>query len=182
MKRVGPPPWSVPVAIHQVPETGRQFQLAADAGTRAAIARAVGLRDLSRLAANFEVSRHGRGGLRVVGDIAATVTQDCVVTLEPVESDVNETVDLLFLPPAARTDLAGAVTDDNMIAPDEAPEPLIGGAIDLGAVATEFLTLGLDPYPRKPGATFDVPATADDSEHPFAALAALKKGQGGDGR
>ena len=30
------------------------------------------------------------------------------------------------------------------------PEPLIGGIVDLGALATEFLILGLDPYPRKP--------------------------------
>ena len=27
--------------------------------------------------------------------------------------------------------------------------------IDLGALAAEFLALGLDPYPRKPGVAFD---------------------------
>ena len=36
--------------------------------------------------------------------------------------------------------------------------------------------LGIDPYPRKPDATFEPPAVEDESEHPFAALAALKKG------
>ena len=35
---------------------------------------------------------------------------------------------------------------------DEGPETLHGGVVDLGAVATEFLILGIDPYPRKPGA------------------------------
>ena len=50
------------------------------------------------------------------------------------------------------------------------------GAVDLGAIATEFLLLGIDPYPRKPGAVFDAPVAEDDpSSHPFAALAALKK-------
>ena len=58
-------------------------------------------------------------------------------------------------------------------------EPLIGGSIDLGALATEFLILGLDPYPRKPGATFQPPADAKPEESPFAALAALKKGRDG---
>ena len=48
-------------------------------------------------------------------------------------------------------------------------------SVDLGAVATEFLLLGIDPYPRKPGAVFDAPATGDPAGHPFAALAALKK-------
>ena len=46
-----------------------------------------------------------------------------------------------------------------------------------GAVATEFLLLGLDPYPRKPGAVFDAPPADDPASRPFAALAALKKGE-----
>ena len=57
------------------------------------------------------------------------------------------------------------------------PEPLIGGVVDLGALATEFLILGLDPYPRKAGAVFQPPAQAQPDESPFAALAKLKKGQ-----
>ena len=58
-----------------------------------------------------------------------------------------------------------------------------GGVIDLGAVATEFLILGIDPYPRKPGAVFAAPPAApgEAAEHPFAALAALKSRKGGQG-
>ena len=58
---------------------------------------------------------------------------------------------------------------------DDPPEAIRDGVIDLGAVATEFLLLGLDPYPRKPGAVFDAPPAGDPKSHPFAALAALKK-------
>ena len=50
--------------------------------------------------------------------------------------------------------------------------------VDLGVVATEFLSLGIDPYPRKAGVEFAAPAVEDDTPHPFAALAALKKGAG----
>jgi hypothetical protein len=56
---------------------------------------------------------------------------------------------------------------------------LVGGVVDLGAVATEFLTLGIDPYPRKPGAEFAAPPAADNTPKPFAGLAALKNKQGG---
>ena len=35
------------------------------------------------------------------------------------------------------------------------PIRVIDGKIDLGALAAEFFALGLDPYPRKPGAIFD---------------------------
>ena len=53
------------------------------------------------------------------------------------------------------------------------PDPIIGGKIDLGALASEFLALGLDPYPRKPGAKFQ-PAgetgTPPDARSPFEIL------------
>jgi hypothetical protein len=64
------------------------------------------------------------------------------------------------------------------VASDDEPEiePLINDTIDLGAIATEFLLLGIDPYPRKPEAVFEAPPTEDAADHPFAALAGLRKG------
>jgi hypothetical protein len=174
----GKPPWSAPVALHDVPETGRRVDLAADVSTRAAVAAAIGVRELPRLAASFDVSRHGREGLRVVGRVSATVGQTCVVTLDPIENEIEEAVDLTFVP-AAPAELAD---DDgggrSKVAAEDAPEPLVGGVVDLGVVATEFLTLGIDPYPRKSGAEFRAPEAADDTPKPFAALAALKKDEG----
>ena len=61
------PPWQVPVAVDDVPETGQHFDLIADAGVRAAVAQLAGLRDLPRLQASFDVKRHGAGGLHVTG-------------------------------------------------------------------------------------------------------------------
>lgn len=169
-------PWQVPVAIEDVAETGAHFDLAADAQIRAAVARTAGLRDLPRLEASFDVTRRGAGGLRVAGRVSATVGQVCVVTLEPVANDVEETVDLLFVPPStAKAADAEAPQGEGV----NETEPLIGGVVDLGALAVEFLILGLDPYPRKPGAVFQPPAEATPEESPFAALAALKKGSDG---
>jgi hypothetical protein len=92
---------------------------------------------------------------------------------------VTEDIDLLFEPRPAL--LAGA--DGAAAAPegklDDKTEPLVDGKVDLGALATEFLILGLDPYPRKPGAIFQPPADAGPDEGPFAALGALKKGRDG---
>ena len=36
----------------------------------------------------------------------------------------------------------------------EPPDEIVNGQIDLGALTAEFLALGLDPYPRKPGVDF----------------------------
>jgi uncharacterized metal-binding protein YceD (DUF177 family) len=167
------PPWSVPVAVRDIPETGRHFDLVADENTRAAVANAIGVRALPRLAASLDVSRRDRDGLRVVGRVSAVVGQTCVVTLEPIENEIDEVVELEFAPADAADESAG----HSKVADDDAPEPLVGGVVDLGGVATEFLSLGIDPYPRKAGVEFAAPAVEDDTPHPFAALAALKKGQ-----
>jgi uncharacterized metal-binding protein YceD (DUF177 family) len=167
----------MPVAVRDIPETGRHFDLVADENTRAAVANAIGLRALPRVAASLDVSRQGRDGLRVIGRVSATVGQTCVVTLEPIENEVDEAVELVFAP-AAAPDPDDESGGHSKVADDDAPEPLVGGVVDLGGVATEFLSLGLDPYPRKAGVEFAAPAVEDDTPHPFAALAALKKGQG----
>ena len=182
--RAGPPertpeqPWRIPVVQADVPETGLHVDLAADEKVRADIARLSGLRALPRLEASFDVTRHGRTGLHVVGRVSATVAQTCGVTLEPIENEIDEAADLLFIPPpvAARGQHGWKEVEVRL---DDAPEPLIDGTIDLGAVATEFLILGIDPYPRKPGIVFQAPSPAEASAQPFAALAALKRDRRG---
>ena len=172
-------PWSVPVTVREVPPTGRHFELAADEATRAAIAKSANLRALPRFEASFDVSRHGAGGLHVAGRVCATVGQLCVVTLDPLDNEIDEMVDLVFVPgtAAAVDDPADRVAVVETA--DDAPEPLVDDAIDLGAIATEFLILGIDPYPRKAGAQFSPPKADSDGARPFAALEALKKRLGG---
>lgn len=172
LQRPEPPPWQVSLARDDIEETGHHFTLAANAEERAAVARMAGLRDLPRLEADFDVTRQG-AGLHVSGRVSATVGQTCVVTLEPLVNEVEEKVDLLFMPPPpSLEDLGDAVhTDEPAEAKWDEPEPLIGGVVDLGAIATEFLILGLDPYPRKPGAVFTPPQEREPDESPFAALA-----------
>jgi hypothetical protein len=168
--------WSVPLTLHEVPATGRRFELAADEATRAAIAKTAGLRALPRFEAAFEVTRHGAGGLHVVGRVSATVGQTCVVTLDPIENEVEEAVDLIFAPGATPAD-GDAPGGEVEVAAEDAPEPLLHDTVDLGAIATEFLILGIDLYPRKPEAVFQAPPVDDTTDHPFAALAALRRGQ-----
>jgi uncharacterized metal-binding protein YceD (DUF177 family) len=172
-------PWSVPVAVAEVPETGRRLDLVADAVTRAAIAKFVDLPQVPRLEAEFELTRHARNGLRVVGRVSATVEQICVITLEPMLSEIEEDVDLVFVP---ASEIASRAHDDDIF--NDPPELLQDGTVDLGVVATEFLVLGIDPYPRKPGSVFKAPQEGEtDTDHPFAKLAALKKPKpGAEGR
>lgn len=169
-------PWSVPVIVANIPDTGLHMEIEAPAEVRAALATLAGLRELPQLAAAFDLTKLG-GGVHVAGQVSARVGQTCVVTLEPIENLVEEAVDLRFSPVAAP--LAPEAEAKVAKADKEPPEALVDGVLDLGAVATEFLLLGIDHYPRKPDAKFIPPAREDDGAHPFAALEALKKRLGG---
>jgi hypothetical protein len=172
-----PAPWHVPVAVEDIGEDGQHFALVADADLRARIAHIASLRDLPRLEADFSLTRQGGGGLRVIGRVSATVGQNCVVSLEPLTNEIEEDVDLLFVPKSA-AELTAAETETEGYRAEskwDKPEPLIGGVVDLGAIATEFLILGIDPYPRKPGAVFEPPQDPKPDGGPFAGLASWSK-------
>src|SRR5215467_4988670 len=158
-------PWSVPVALDDIPETGLHIEIDAPETARVELAALANLRELPQLSAVFDLARRG-AGVRVTGEVNARVGQTCVVTLEPVENDVKEPVDLTF------SAAAGTQAESKE---GEPPEPLVGGVLDVGAIATEFLFLGIDPYPRKAGAEFAPLQAGDGSAKPFAALEALKK-------
>jgi uncharacterized metal-binding protein YceD (DUF177 family) len=169
--------WSVPVAVEDIPDTGLHMEIEAPAMARAELAELAGLRDLPRFAAVFDLTRKG-AGVHVRGQVTAQVGQTCVVTLEPIENPVEEAVDLEFAPASGPEPKAKAARK-RAAGDDEGPEPLVGGIVDLGALAAEFLILGIDPYPRKAGAEFAPPRQDDAGEHPFAALESLKKTLGG---
>jgi uncharacterized metal-binding protein YceD (DUF177 family) len=170
-------PWQYTLMVEEIAATGQRVELVADDTARAAIAQIAGLRDLPRLEAQFDLRRRGEAGVHVTGLVSATVGQTCVVTLDPLVNEIEERLDLVFMPPEPGAD-AAANDDEGDSKPRDAklndPEPLVGGVVDLGALATEFLILGLDPYPRKPGASFEAPAEPKPEESPFAALAKLK--------
>src|SRR5438309_11896308 len=125
-------PWTVPVAVDDIPETGLHIEIEAPESVRTGLASIGDLRDLPRLAAVFEVARNG-AGVHVTGEVHARIGQTCVVTLEAIENDLDEPVDLVFALVSAQAEAKGS---------EEPPESLVGGKLDLGAIATEFLLLG----------------------------------------
>ena len=171
-------PWSVPVTVEDIPDTGLHLDIEAPDAVRPALAKLADVRALPRLSAAFDLTKRG-AGVHVAGRVRARVGQTCVVTLEPMETDVDEAVDLAFAPAPEGVDVELEADGKKHRTDDDPPEPLVNGKVDLGAIATEFLILGIDPYPRKPGAQFAAPKVEDAGANPFAALEALKKRPGG---
>ncbi len=170
-------PWSVPLVVEQIPETGLHRDLEAGPAARAALAAVAGLREVLFATASLDVTPTARGRVHVAGRVKARIGQTCVVSLDPIENDIDEPIDLIFAPPEQIPQLADLVdeaAESDTEIPDP-PEPIENGVIDLGRVATDALFLAVDPYPRKPDAVFEPPVVAADPEdHPFAALKALQ--------
>jgi hypothetical protein len=170
-------PWSVPVTVVQIPDTGLHRDIEADRAAREAMAEVAGLREILSARALLDVSPERGGRVHVTGHVRARIGQTCVVTLDPIENEIDEPIDLIFAPPEQIPDLSDLVdeaAESETEIPDP-PEPIINGVIDLGRLATDALFLAVDPYPRRPDAVFDPPVeTADPMDHPFAALKALR--------
>ncbi|MEH2485889.1 YceD family protein [Bradyrhizobium sp. AZCC 2230] len=180
----GPDPWRVPVMVAHIPDTGLHRELDASAAERQAMADLAGVREVLSAHADLEIVPKSGGRIQVTGHVRARVGQTCVVTLDPIESEIDEDIDLTFAPEAEARRLADLIEEggDEKEPPEVAdpPEAIVNGIIDLGRIATDALFLAIDPYPRKPGVVFEAEVTAlDPEDHPFAALKALQDNKQG---
>jgi len=170
-------PWSVPVVVLQIPETGLHRDFEADPAARRAMAEVAGLREIMSASASLDLTLTGDSRVHVTGHVRARVGQTCVVTLDPIENEIDEPIDLMFAPPEQIPNLSDLVDEnaENAAEIPDPPEPILNGVIDLGRLATDALLLAVDPYPRRPEAVFEPPAEIiNPDDHHFAALKALR--------
>ncbi len=163
-------------ATREIPEAGLQRKRAADPQERAAVARALDLAGLSRLDAEYTITPTMDGRYAVSGTVRAEITQACVVTLEPIESTIEEPFDVTFWP---AEDMPAPASGEVSLDAEEDPEPIVGGQIAVGRIVFECLAAAIDPFPRKPEATLDRTSTAPDGSvdkpvNPFAVLSSIR--------
>jgi hypothetical protein len=176
--KLGPGGLTRMLVVATVPDAGLDIRLCPNETECAALADAYGLVAVHTFEAGFHVRKTGPKRYEVNGILQALVTQTCVVSLEPFETLVSAPVDVDFAlscqplgEPASRKMTAGGAA--TFTRPQDSPDPIINGQIDLGALAAEFLALNLDLYPRKPEVTFGnmyVGGEASKTDSPFAGL------------
>ena len=131
-------PWrAAPVIVAQIPEAGLHREIEADSATRHAIAEFAGLREVVSARAAFDLALKRDGKVHVTGRIRARVGQDCVVTLDPIENEIDEPIDLIFAPSEQIRDMADLVddgADDDAEVPDP-PEPIDNGPMPCFSVS-----------------------------------------------
>ena len=139
------------VRVDQLGHDEQRFVWAATEPERRALAARFGVQVLATLEAVALVHRIGGGGARARVDFSADVVQLCVVTLEPVPARIADAFELDFLP-SDDPQAAGAREFEAQAA--DPPGAVVDGEFDVGAVIAEYVSLAIDPYPRKPGVEF----------------------------
>lgn len=162
-------PFSHLVSVQNWPDKGKVFQFEATPEQCSAIAKDFKLPAIHSLSVYLTLTGSQERTL-AKGTVKASVEQTCVVSLEPFGTQIEEKVDLVFVTPEKAALFEADETSDT-----EEPGLIVNNQIDLGAVATEFLALGLDPYPRKPDAVFYSTESEDVPPSPFTVLTGLKQ-------
>lgn len=171
-------PWTH--AIADMPAKSRDYTRDASFDELAAIATDLGLLGCSKLHATYAIRAIGGGRYKMTGSCDATVTQACVVTLEPIESTLKLPIDVEFSPLATASPRKSD-DDEEEVEVSSLPdlEPIENASLDAGRVIFETLAAGIDPFPKKPGAAFawDDPRASGPQPNPFAVLANFKPKQ-----
>lgn len=156
---------------------GTRFDIRFSPADQSAAADVLKIPGVAKMRLQGRISPLGKSDWELRADVGATVKQNCVVTLVPVRTRIEEEIYRIY-----RQDMPdyddGAVVELDM---DENEDPL-GPEIDLFALAMEAIALALPPYPRAEGAALEqtefagdgVTPMTDEDTKPFASLAALK--------
>jgi uncharacterized metal-binding protein YceD (DUF177 family) len=165
----------IPRHVIRLAEAGHRqevpFEVVPTAEEREAAAAELGIPGVRKLRFAGRLVPEGRQDWRLDASLGATVVQDCVVTLEPVTTRIDERVARRYM-----ADLPEPGPGE-MEVPEDDVEAL-PQALDLGEVMLEALALALPPYPRAEGVELgELVVTQEGAEplteeraKPFAAL------------
>ncbi len=149
--------------------------------------RRLEIKELNSVVAKMTLKRLNRRVIKVSGTFAADITQECVVTLQPVKNHLEDSFETWYADPEQAVSFARArherdkekrMDERPMLDEKDDPEPIIDGKINLGEIVTQYLSLAIDPFPRSEEAKKMLEESNDPTPakvNPFAALKALKE-------
>lgn len=130
------------------------------------VARRLNVLGVKSAKADLVLNREQGGRvIHVAGSFTALIIQECVVSAEPVETEISEPVEGWYADKDKTVSFASAKRDREadknnnleveLMEESEDPEPVLNGAIDLGELVTQHISLALPPYPHKEGVVFE---------------------------
>lgn len=180
--------WFYPFHIENVPSAGKTVKMKAEPQHLKDIAKRMNVLAVNSLDAELKLTLQNAGHiLYITGNFKAELVQECVVTLKPITSTVEDSFEAWYADHdkalsfnRAKHQLKALEEGDEVqiLEEQDDPEALIDGQVDLGEVVIQFLSLAVNPYPRDASVNSgDEPAVKTIAEkssilkpNPFAAL------------
>ena len=183
--------WFVPFHVENVPSSGKIVKMEAEDQYLKAIAKRLEVLEVKSLSADMRLTlQNGGHTLNISGNFKAEIIQECVITLQPVASTLEDEFEAWYADHdkaipfnrAKHNQKAMEEGDEVQILEEkDDPEALIDGQVDLGEVVVQFLSLSVNPYPRAEGVagegepepievTKPVAGSSTLRPNPFAAL------------
>lgn len=152
--------WSYLIEIDDLNKGPRSYRFDASKEQCTDLARRLDVLSVEGASASVTLQKVGGGVVHAIGTLSARVTQGCVVSLVPVESAIEEEFEGWFCDKTNAVSFAKARnereakkghTEAEVMEESADPEPIIGGKVDIGELATQHLSLSIDPYPHAEG-------------------------------
>ncbi len=180
------PEWSYLVEIDKLAGEPKGFVIEASDAERADLARRMGLVSLDAFAAQVTLQQVRGGIIQALGTLKADVVQSCVVSLAPVASHLEVDFEGWFGDSESALSFARAKNEREakkghaeveILEESEDPEPIVNGKVDIAELASQHLSLNLDPYPHAEGVEHELTTDTASQEvggsarkSPFEAL------------
>lgn len=181
------PEWNYPVEVNAVESWPFVIEISPEDSERTGLINRLGVLALDFCEAKVTLNQNkGSQVVHVSGVVRAQIRHNCVVTMEPIESDVHEEFEAWYADSEQAVSIAKARREKQIekgrgempiLSESEAPEAIIDGKINIGELVTQYLSLGIDPYPHSKDADYPVvdgvvsdEAADEVRANPFAAL------------
>ncbi|MBU0800184.1 MAG: DUF177 domain-containing protein [Alphaproteobacteria bacterium] len=188
------PEWSHGMAVDQIGHRPYKVTLTASPQERKDLARRLRVTAIEDLTATITAEREaGSMIIHVEGQVKGHVIQACVTTGQPVHEDITEDFEGWYADPtqavpfvkARREKLNKGERELEVLPERDDPDLVVDGHIDVAELATQYLSLGINPYPRAgdiPPVGLDEPlqVAGPARKNPFAALKDWKSRQNGE--
>lgn len=171
--------WSHTVSVEELSHEPKTYKFEADEQERIDLARRFGILAIERAEAAVTLQRVDASTVQAIGYVKADLTQACVVSLAPMPVHVEDEFEGWFGDKTKAVSFARAKsereaqkghTEAEILEESIDPEPILGGKLDIGELATQYLSLALDPYPQ-----------AEGVERVYTAEPPSRKGSDGEG-
>jgi hypothetical protein len=162
------------VSFDQITANGFKYHVEAKPEECQRLAKRFSLVAIHQLKGDFVLSPDEEPGwFRIEGEIQSDVVQSCVSTLKDVPAQVQASIQILLKPSREENKEQEFMID---LEEEVDIEYYTVENVDLGEIASQYLSLNLDPFPHAPGAPeFPEPEKVEKTS-PFAqALKDLKK-------